>query len=50
MPYTIKKEGSGYRVHGPSGPKSKKPLTMRKAKAQIAILESKMKEEGHGRT
>ncbi len=45
MPYTMKKEGGGYKVYGPSGPKSKKPLTLRKAKAQIAILESKMKTE-----
>jgi hypothetical protein len=45
MPYTMKKEGGGYKVYGPSGPKSKKPLTLRKAKAQIGLLHRKEKEE-----
>lgn len=38
MPYDIRKTGSGYKVVGPSGPKSKKPLTLRKAKAQMRAL------------
>lgn len=41
MPYTIRKEDGGYRVYSPNGPKSKKPLTLRNAKAQIAILRRK---------
>ena len=38
MPYDIKKSGGGYKVFGPSGAKSKKPLTLRKAKAQMRAL------------
>jgi hypothetical protein len=38
MPYTLKKENGGYRVHSPNGPKSKKPLTRKKALAQQAAL------------
>ena len=34
MPYDVKKSGKGYRVYSPSGPKSKKPMTLRQAHAQ----------------
>jgi hypothetical protein len=46
MPYTIVKEDGGARVHGPSGFKSKKPLTLRMAYIQRGIIEKKMKEKG----
>lgn len=45
MPYDMKKEGGGYKVYGPSGPKSKKPLTLQKAKAQIRALYANTQEE-----
>jgi hypothetical protein len=34
MPYEVKKSGKGFRVFSPSGPKSKKPLTLRQARQQ----------------
>lgn len=34
MPYKIEKNDGGYKVYSPSGPKSKRPLTLRQAKAQ----------------
>ena len=38
MPYKIKKVKGGYKVSGPSGTKSKKPLTKAKATAQMRAL------------
>ena len=39
MPYDLKKSGSGFKVFSPNGPHSKKPMTLRKAQAQLRILE-----------
>jgi hypothetical protein len=38
MPYTIKKVKGGYKVRGPSGYKSKKPLSKARARAQQKAL------------
>lgn len=38
MPYKIAKSGDGYKVHSPSGPKSKHPLTLRQARRQQAAI------------
>lgn len=38
MPYDIKKVKGGYKVFSPSGAKSKSPLTLRKAKAQLRAI------------
>jgi hypothetical protein len=38
MPYSIKKFGKGYKVVGPSGAKSKKPLSKARAQAQTRAL------------
>jgi hypothetical protein len=40
MPYKIKKEGSGYKVQktGTKKTYSKKPMTLKKAKAQMRVL------------
>jgi hypothetical protein len=34
MPFKVVKSGGGYKVASPHGTKSKKPLTLREAKAQ----------------
>jgi len=34
MPYKVKKVKGGWKTFSPSGPKSKKPLTLRRARAQ----------------
>jgi len=44
MPYHIKKSGKGFKVFGPSGAKSNKPLTLRKAKAQQRALYANTKD------
>ena len=44
MPYNVKKAGKGFKVFSPSGPKSKKPLTLRKAKAQQRAIYANTKE------
>ncbi len=47
MPYNVKEEGKGKgRVWGPSGPKSKKPMTIREAYAQKKAIEMSMKRRG----
>jgi len=38
MPYKLRKDKEGYKVNGPSGDKSKKPMTLRNAKAQLRLL------------
>lgn len=38
MPYHVKKSGSGYKVFGPSGAKSKKPMSKEKVRKQQAAL------------
>jgi len=38
MPYRIVKEKGGYRVHSPKSAKSKKPLTLRRAKQQLKAI------------
>ena len=38
MPYKVRKSGGGYKVYGPSGAKSKKPLSKAKAGAQARAL------------
>jgi hypothetical protein len=38
MPYKLRKAKGGFKVYGPSGAKSKKPMTLRKAKAQQRAL------------
>lgn len=48
MPYDIVAVPGGYHVVGPSGPKSKKPLSMAMAKKQeIALNIAKAREHGH---
>lgn len=48
MPYDIVSVPGGYHVVGPSGPKSKKPLSMAMAKKQMAALNiAKAREHGH---
>lgn len=39
MPYKLRKVKGGYKSYGPSGAKSKEPMTLRKAKAQMRLLE-----------
>ncbi len=39
MPYDIKKT-DGFKVYGPSGPKSKKGMTLRNAKRQMRLLQA----------
>ena len=34
MPYDVRKSGKGFKVFSPNGPKSKKPMTLRRARAQ----------------
>jgi hypothetical protein len=34
MPYEVKKASKGFKVFSPNGPKSKKPMTLRQARAQ----------------
>ncbi len=49
MPYKIVKSGKGYKVSGPSGTKSRKPLSKAKAQAQMRALyanEPKAKKKG----
>lgn len=46
MPFTVKEEGGGARVYGSSGPKSKKPMTIRQAYAQKKAIEMSMKRRG----
>ncbi len=43
MPYRIKKSGSGYKVASPNRTFSKKPLTMRRAKAQLRAIYAQTK-------
>ncbi len=38
MPYKIKEVKGGYKVSGPSGLKSKKPMTKKKARQQQKAL------------
>lgn len=38
MPYKLVKSGKGWKVKGPSGVKSKRPLTRAKAKAQMKAI------------
>ena len=45
MPYNIKKFKSGYRVHGPSGPKSKEAMSLPDAKNQMKALYANMDPE-----
>ena len=49
MPYKLKKVKGGFKVSGPSGTKSKKPLSKERAKAQMRALyanEPKAKKKG----
>ena len=39
MPYNLQKSGKGYKVMSPSGSHSKKPMTLRNAKAQLRLLQ-----------
>lgn len=39
MPYDIEKT-DGFKVYGPHGPKSKKGITLRKAKRQLRLLQA----------
>lgn len=39
MPYKLKKADSGYKVTSSSGAHSKKPMTLRNAKAQMRLLQ-----------
>lgn len=34
MPYEVKKVKGGWKTFSPNGPKSRKPLTLRRARAQ----------------
>lgn len=45
MPYDVKKSGTGFKVFSPSGAKSKKPLTLRQAKAQQRAIYANTKGE-----
>lgn len=45
MPYDIKKT-DGFKVYGPSGAKSKKGITLRKAKSQLRLLQAIKHDEG----
>ena len=38
MPYRLVKYKGGWRVHSPNGPKSKHPMTLEEAKAQMRVL------------
>lgn len=38
MPYSVEKVPGGYKVKGPSGYKSNKPLSQQKANAQLRAL------------
>jgi hypothetical protein len=45
MPYTLQKSGDGYKVFGPGGPKSKKPLPRSNAVKQLRALYAAMPQE-----
>jgi hypothetical protein len=45
VPFKVKKSGKGYKVVSPNGPKSKKPLTLRRAKAQQRAIYANTKGE-----
>lgn len=38
MPYKLRKQDKGYKVNGPSGDKSKEPMTLSNAKRQLRLL------------
>jgi hypothetical protein len=49
MPYSLRKVQGGYKVYGPNGPKSQKPLPKARAEAQLRALyanEPKAKKKG----
>jgi hypothetical protein len=43
MPYDVKKVKGGFKVYSPHGPKSKKPMTLRRAHAQQRAIYAKTK-------
>mgnify|MGYP001396177182 CR=1 FL=1 len=46
MPFKVKKVKGGYKVMSPKGPKSKKPLTIRRARQQQKAIYANWDGEG----
>ena len=46
MPFKVKKSGKGFKVFSPSGAKSKKALTLRKARQQQKAIYANWDGEG----